>query len=192
MAEETVRRTLEKHPDLKGILANNDAMTMAAIKVLKEKNLTDKIITVGADASKEACLAIARGEHDADVDKMPYVLGMVSFKVASSLAREEPWEYDREIKNGEYDVRVKVTPIMLIDKYNLITIRDRWPEFNQYIKTVHKKYHNYFSPGSIPGLQENNCDIKIAVSSILLPLIHLIHCHPFVFIKFNTIKPIII
>lgn len=136
MAKETVRRTLEKHPDLKGILANNDAMTMAAIKVLKEKNLTDKIITVGADASKEACLAIARGEHDADVDKMPYVLGMVSFKVASSLAREEPWEYDREIKNGEYDVRVKITPIMLIDKYNLITIRDRWPELNQYIKTV--------------------------------------------------------
>ena len=39
-------------------------------------------------------------------------------------------------ENGEYDVRVKVTPIMLIDKYNLITIRDRWPELNQYIKTV--------------------------------------------------------
>ncbi|HOA40768.1 MAG TPA: substrate-binding domain-containing protein [Halanaerobiales bacterium] len=136
LAEKTVRKTLEKHPDLKGILANNSDMAMAAVKVLKEKNLTGQIITVGADATREACLAIAREEHDADVDKMPYVLGMVSFKVACYLARQEPWEYDTVVKNGEHEVRVKVTPIMLIDKYNLIAMRDRWPELNKYIKTV--------------------------------------------------------
>ena len=111
-------------------------MAMAAVKVLKEKNLTGQVITVGADATREACLAIAREEHDADVDKMPYVLGMVSFKVACYLARQEPWEYDTVVKNGEHEVRVKVTPIMLIDKYNLIAMRDRWPELNKYIKTV--------------------------------------------------------
>lgn len=136
LAEKTVRKTLEKHPDLKGILANNSDMAMAAVKVLKEKNLTGQVITVGADATREACLAIAREEHDADVDKMPYVLGMVSFKVACYLARQEPWEYDTVVKNGEHEVRVKVTPIMLIDKYNLIAMRDRWPELNKYIKTV--------------------------------------------------------
>lgn len=37
LAEKTVRKTLEKHPDLKGILANNSDMAMAAVKVLKEK-----------------------------------------------------------------------------------------------------------------------------------------------------------
>lgn len=136
LVEKTVRKTLEKHPDLKGILANNSDMAMAAVKVLKEKNLTGQVITVGADATREACLAIAREEHDADVDKMPYVLGMVSFKVACYLARQEPWEYDTVVKNGEHEVRVKVTPIMLIDKYNLIAMRDRWPELNKYIKTV--------------------------------------------------------
>ena len=136
LAEKTVRKTLEKHPDLKGILANNSDMAMAAVKVLKEKNLTGQVIAVGADATREACLAIAREEHDADVDKMPYVLGMVSFKVACYLARQEPWEYDTVVKNGEHEVRVKVTPIMLIDKYNLIAMRDRWPELNKYIKTV--------------------------------------------------------
>lgn len=136
LAENTVRKTLEKYPDLKGILASNSEMAMAAVKVLKEKNLIDKVITVGADASKEACLAIAREELDADVDKMPYILGMVTFKIAANLAREETWAYDKEIENGEHKVPVKVTPIMLIDKYNLVTMRYRWPELNEYIKTV--------------------------------------------------------
>ncbi len=136
LAEETVRTALEKHPDIKGVLANNSNMAMAAVKVLKEKNMTDKIITVGADASKEASIAIAKGEHDADVDKMPYILGLSAFKAAIMVVRGETWYYDQRIKNGEHSVPVKMTPVMLIDKYNLIAMKYRWEELDKYIEKM--------------------------------------------------------
>jgi len=136
LAADTVRKALEAHPDLQGILANNSDMAMAAIKVLKEKNLLDQVTTIGADASKEACLAIAKDEHTADIDTMPYVLGLSAIKTAVFIARDEIWNYDINIKNGDYDLPVIVTPIMLINKFNLVVMRDRWPELYDYIKTV--------------------------------------------------------
>lgn len=136
LAEETVRNALDKHPDIVGVLANNSNMAMAAVNVLKEKNLIDKVITVGADASKEACIAIAKGEHDADVDKMPYVLGLTAFKAAVIILRDESWIFDRRIRNGEYSTAVDVTPVMFIDKYNLIAMKNRWDELNKYLEDM--------------------------------------------------------
>lgn len=136
LAEKTVRKILKEHPDIKGILANNSNMAMAAVKVLKEEKLIDKVITVGADANKEACLAIAKNEHNADIDKMPHILGLTAYKVAVMITRGEEWNYEKHIKNGEHEVPVTVTPVMLINKYNLINMRDRWTELNEYIKTV--------------------------------------------------------
>ncbi len=136
LAEQTVRNALEEHPDLKGILANNSNMAMAAVKVLKEKNMTDKVVTVGADASKDACISIAKGEHNADVDKMPYILGLAAFKAAIMVVRGETWYYDQHIKSGDYSIPVKMTPVMLIDKYNLIAMKDRWKELDKYIEKM--------------------------------------------------------
>ncbi|AZO93607.1 substrate-binding domain-containing protein [Halocella sp. SP3-1] len=133
LAEKTVRSILNKHPDIKGIIANNSNMIMAAVKVLKEKNLTDKIITIGADANKEACLAIARGEHDADVDKMPYIQGLTAFKITTLILRGRPWLFDTKIKNGDYIISTKITPVDLIDKYNIVNLEERWPELKKLI-----------------------------------------------------------
>ena len=136
LAEITVRKALEEYPDIKGILANNSDMAMAAVKVLKEKKMIERIITVGADASKEACIAIAKGEHDADVDKMPYILGLTTFKAAIMIARKKTWYYDQRIKSGEYSIPVKITPVLLIDKYNIVALKDRWKEFDKYIEKI--------------------------------------------------------
>lgn len=134
LAEKTVREVLSKHPDIKGILANNSNMAMSAVKVLKEKNMVDKVVTVGADASKEACIAIAKGEHNADIDKMPYILALTSFKAAIMIVHGKTWYYNQRIKNGEFSIPVKQTPIMLIDKYNLVAMKNRWDELDKYIK----------------------------------------------------------
>lgn len=136
LAAETVRKTLEVHPDLKGILANNSDMALAAVKVLKEKKLSGQVITIGSDADKESCLAIAKDEHNAEIDNMPHILGLATIKTAVYIARNQTWDYDKIITNGEYELPVIVTPIMLINKYNLVVMRDRWPELNDYIKTV--------------------------------------------------------
>ncbi|MFW6305873.1 MAG: substrate-binding domain-containing protein [Bacillota bacterium] len=136
LAEQTVRKTLAEHPDIKGIMANNSAMAMAAVKVLKEMDMTEKVVTIGADASKDACIAIAKGEHDADIDKMPYIQGLAAFKSALMISKEKKWNYNQRLKSGEYSIPVKLTPIMLIDKYNLITMKDRWSELDKYIKEI--------------------------------------------------------
>lgn len=136
LAEVTVRKALEKHPDLKGILANNSDMALAAVKILKEKNLIDQVITIGSDANKESCLAIAKDEHNAEIDNMPHILSLAALKTAIFISRNETWDYDKTIKNGEYDIPVVITPIMLINKYNLIVMRDRWPELNKYINSI--------------------------------------------------------
>lgn len=126
LAALTTRETLMKHPELKAIIANNSNMAVAALKVLEEKDLMDKIITIGADASKEACLAISRGDHEAEVDKMPYILGLAAYKIAVMIVREERWLYDQLYNNGEYKILVHKTPVMLINSYNLIRMEERW------------------------------------------------------------------
>lgn len=136
LAEQTVRKALIKYPNLKGILANNSSMAMAAVKVLKEKNMIDKVVTVGADASKEACIAITKDEHNADVDKMPHILGLTAFKAALMIVNDETWYYDQRIENGEYSLPVILTPIILIDKYNIIAMKDRWEELDKHINKM--------------------------------------------------------
>ncbi|NLM96480.1 MAG: sugar ABC transporter substrate-binding protein, partial [Halanaerobiaceae bacterium] len=106
------------------------------VKIVKEKNLIDQAITIGSNANKESCLAIAKGEHNAEIDNMPHILSLAALKTAIFISRNETWDYDKTIKNGEYDIPVVITPIMLINKYNLIVMRDRWPELNKYINSI--------------------------------------------------------
>ncbi|ACL68771.1 hypothetical protein [Halothermothrix orenii] len=61
---------------------------------------------------------------------MPYLIGLTGFKTAVSIARGENWLFDQKINNGEYKIPTIITPIMTIDKYNLVTVEDRWKKRN--------------------------------------------------------------
>lgn len=126
LAKETIKKILEEHQNIKGILANNDTLALGAVEILKEENLNKKVIVVGADASKEASLAIAKEELNATIDKMPYTLGKNALKVASFIARGEDWNWDRTIKSGQHKIRLVISPVKLVDKYNINTLEDRW------------------------------------------------------------------
>ncbi|MEJ6951933.1 substrate-binding domain-containing protein [Natronospora cellulosivora (SeqCode)] len=134
LAEETVRKALERHPDIKGILANNSSMAMGAVKVLKENDLIDDIVTVGADAAEEAVIAIAKGEHNAEIDKMPYLQGLSAFKAATIIARKDRWHHEMRIESGEYNIPVKITPVQLINEDNIILMRHRYPEIMDHLE----------------------------------------------------------
>lgn len=114
--------------NIQGILANNSGMIMGAVQALIAEGLTDKAITVGSDADKDSCKAIIDGTNDADVDKMPYQLGLGAFEVAVKIAKGEPFESDATVQNGKYKVPVKFTPVRLITKENVKEMKDRWPD----------------------------------------------------------------
>lgn len=114
--------------DIQGILANNSGMIMGAVQALIAERLEDKVVTVGSDADKDSCQAIIDGTNDADVDKMPYQLGLISFQVAVSIAKGAELESDTTVQNGKYKVPVKFTPVRLITKENVKEMKDRWPD----------------------------------------------------------------
>lgn len=114
--------------DIQGILANNSGMIMGAVQALLAEGVKNKVVTVGSDADKDSCQAIIDGTNDADIDKMPYQLGLISFEIAVKIAKGEKIEADTSVQNGKYKVPVKFTPVRLITKENVKEMKDRWPD----------------------------------------------------------------
>ncbi len=114
--------------NIQGILANNSGMIMGAVQALIAEDLTGKVVTVGSDADKDSCQAIIKGTNDADVDKIPYQLGLGAFEIAVKIAKGEELEADKTIQNGKYKVPVKLTPVRLITRENVGAMKDRWPD----------------------------------------------------------------
>ena len=114
--------------DIQGVLANNSGMIMGAVQAILAEGLKGKIVTVGSDADKDSCQAIIDGTNSADVDKMPYQLGLISFETAVKVARGEKVEADTTVQNGKYKIPVKFTPVRIITKDNVKEMKDRWPD----------------------------------------------------------------
>ncbi len=114
--------------DIQGILANNSGMVMGAVQALLAEGVKNKVVTVGSDADKDSCQAIIDGTNDADVDKMPYQLGLISFETAVRIAKGQEVETDTSVQNGKYKVPVKFTPVRLVTKENVKEMKDRWPD----------------------------------------------------------------
>lgn len=129
LAMATTENTLTNYNNnIQGILANNSGMIMGAVQALVSEGLTEKVVTIGSDADKDSCKAIINGTNNADVDKMPYQLGLGAFEVAVTIARGENFEADKEIQNGKYKVPVKLTPVRLITSENIEVMKERWPD----------------------------------------------------------------
>ncbi len=126
LAKNTVREIIMKNNDFKGILANNDQLALGAIEILAEYNLKDKVVVVGFDASKEAAIAIAQEELDATIDKMAYSMGKQALMIAIFIARGEDWNWDRTIRNGQHQIKLVISPVTLISKYNIKELEKRW------------------------------------------------------------------
>lgn len=128
LALATVENALTKYKnDIAGVLCNNSGMAMGASQAVIAQKLTGKVIVVGSDADKDACEAIVKGTLSADVDKMPYELGLQSYKTALSLINKQKIERDAVIDNNGIKVSVKFTPVKLITAENISEMKYRWP-----------------------------------------------------------------
>lgn len=128
LAMATVENALTKHKNnIAGVLCNNSGMAMGAAQAVIAQNLVGKVVVVGSDADKDACEAIVKGTLSADVDKMPYELGLQSYKTALALINKQEIESDKTVDNQGVKVKVKFTPVKLITKENIGDVKYRWP-----------------------------------------------------------------
>lgn len=98
---------IKKHPDLKGIFANNDTMALGVQEAVN--NSGKDILVMGVDGIGEAYESIRKGELDATIDSFPTFKGQIAVEMAlRNLA-------DQELP------RVIWTPQALIDSTNVDT-----------------------------------------------------------------------
>ena len=107
-------------------VASDSRMALAAAEVLKKRGLAEKVVTIGVGADEKAAKALAAGDHDAEVDIMPDFLAQYAYDAAVGLATTGHWQYDRQIKNGDFDVPAKITPVRLITKDEVYLLEQRW------------------------------------------------------------------
>jgi D-xylose transport system substrate-binding protein len=128
LAMATVENALTKYKNnIAGVLCNNSGMAMGAAQAVIAQGLVGKVVVVGSDADKDACEAIAKGTLNADVDKMPYELGLQSYKTAVALINKQKIDSDQVVDNQGIKVKVKFTPVKLITKDNISEMKYRWP-----------------------------------------------------------------
>lgn len=83
-----IRNLLEKHPDLDGIYATYAEGTIAAARVVLEKNLTNRIHIIGHGDLPEIRNYITTGIIDASVVEYPYQIGLTAVKEMLGYLRE--------------------------------------------------------------------------------------------------------
>ncbi|TEB10118.1 D-xylose-binding periplasmic protein [Pelotomaculum propionicicum] len=108
------------------VLATDSRMAAAAASLLKSRGLDQRVITVGVGADQQATRALAAGEHDAEIDVMPDLIAQYAFDAAVGMATTGHWQYDTQVKNEDFDVPAKVTPVRLITKSEAYLLEQRW------------------------------------------------------------------
>lgn len=113
------------------VLANDSSLAMAAVDFFKQASMEKNVITVGVGADEKSSLAVLDGEHEGEVDPMPEMLAHYALDAARDLAKNEHWQFDRQIQNGDYDIPSKIVPVRLIGKGNIYLLQDRWKKLKQ-------------------------------------------------------------
>jgi len=108
------------------VLANDSALAMAAVDFLQTGGYDKSVLTVGAGADEKASQRLVNGEHDAEVDLQPEMLGRFALEAAVGLAKTGYWQYGDKVSNGDYSVPARIVPARLITAKNAYLLEERW------------------------------------------------------------------
>ncbi|MGB9846626.1 MAG: sugar ABC transporter substrate-binding protein, partial [Desulfotomaculales bacterium] len=100
------------------LFATDGRLAAGAAAALKAAGLQNSVVTIGAGADRTASRSLLAGDHDAEIDPMPDLMGQYVLDAAASLAKTGHWQYETRVDNGNYSVPAKITPVRLIDKTN--------------------------------------------------------------------------
>ncbi|MFZ5632810.1 MAG: substrate-binding domain-containing protein [Bacillota bacterium] len=120
------RVMVERGNNVQAVLAVDSSLAMAAVEVLKSAGINNSVLTAGVGADEKSSMALAKGEHDAEVDTRPDLLGQYALDAAIALAKDGRWQYDGQSASGSYSVPSRITPVRLIQSNNVYLLEQRW------------------------------------------------------------------
>lgn len=88
---------LTKDPNINVVFCWNDEMALGALEAVAARNLTDKVMIVGFDATVEACQAVLDGKLSATVAQQPIQFGVRGVQLALKHLGGEPVEKINEM-----------------------------------------------------------------------------------------------
>ncbi len=108
---------LTAHPDLNGLFASNESSTVGAVRAIRQRNLSSKVVLVGFDATPDLVTNVREGAIDSLVLQNPFKMGYEGVKtIVEKLNGKSP---EKRIDTG----------VRLLTKENVDT-----PEMQQLIK----------------------------------------------------------
>lgn len=116
----------DSNNQIDAVLATDGRIAAAVINALDSRGLNQRIITVGVGADQQASQALMAGTHQAEVDLMPEIMAQHAYDAAVGLATTGHWQYEKQIKNGDFDVPAKITPVRLLTKQDAYLLEQRW------------------------------------------------------------------
>ncbi|TYO94828.1 substrate-binding domain-containing protein [Desulfallas thermosapovorans] len=122
---------MEKEDRIDVILANDSTLAMAAVEFLKMGGMDKNVLTVGVGADEMASRGVVSGEHDAEVDLQPEMLGRFALEAAVGLAKNGYWQYGDKVNNGDYSVPARIVPVRLVTARNAYLLEERWEELKK-------------------------------------------------------------
>lgn len=155
----------EQGDSLQAVLATDSSLAIEAVNYLQMVGMADRVITAGVGASEEASKALAKGEHDAEIDTRPDLLGQYSFDAAVELAKEGSWQYSSETENSNYSVPSRITPVRIVETGNVYLLSQRWSGINDNNENPPENSNQKTEDGSAQESGENNTDEENSGSS---------------------------
>ena len=112
--------------NIQAVLATDSGLAIAAMEVLRNMGINNLVLTAGVGADEKSSKALASGEHDAEVDTRPDLLGQYALEAAIGLAKNGSWQNDGQTMNGSYSVPSRITPVRLIQAENVYLLEQQW------------------------------------------------------------------
>ena len=107
------------------VLANDSGLAVAAVDYLKAGGYDKNVLTVGVGANEQSFRALVNGEHDAEVDVQPEMLGQFALDAAVDLAGNGHWQYNTRAVNGDYSIPARIVPVRLVTARNAYLLEQR-------------------------------------------------------------------
>ncbi|HBV99107.1 MAG: hypothetical protein JL50_18340 [Peptococcaceae bacterium BICA1-7] len=112
--------------NIQAVMATDSRLALAAVQVLKSAGINNRVLTAGAGADEKAAKALESGDHDAEIDTRPDLLGQFALDAAVSLVSGGRWEYGGQTPSGSYSVPSRITPVRLIQGDNVFLLKEQW------------------------------------------------------------------
>lgn len=124
-AADSIARDLSQNINIIGGIFPSSLLALKGVAALDTVGRDPKVITVGLGANKEASEAIKQGLHEGEVDYMPQMLARSAMVAASQLIKNDQWDSDETLRNGNFDVPAKIIPVRLITQENTYLLDER-------------------------------------------------------------------